>query len=267
MKTPVLILIVLFSCSARAQTHTIGGFVPTYYQSGNIHKKLDYSIFSFVGIHPMEQVRPTKTYPQKITAIHGQLDFIYNISKRWSVKTSFTLQRLNPFRDDYRNEMRTWLQLKYKVPFKRFVMINFLRYDFRFITNKTTSKIEYKPRLRYYLGFVFPFNNGRQYLNIYNQAFFNTYSTPTQAFAENWAYAGYGFSLGEGKRSKLEIGFLMASYIRDTDNNWTNQALLQTIFITRINLVKNNKIEEGMFEIEKPYLRSERNKFRGGLKR
>lgn len=221
-----------FALHSAAQDHHILGVFPTYNQNGKISNKLDYSIYSFLAIYPVEQTTREFTYPSKTNALYVELDAIYHVTDQWSGAISYTYERLNPFRDDYRNEHRIWFQVQYYKKFNRFNLKNRLRYDLRYIENRSTNQTDFSPRLRYLAGIDFPMNSKSLYFAAYNEFFFDVFSERITTFSENWAFAGIGFNLAP--KTKLETGPLVISWIRNTEKDWLHQYFLQLTLITQI---------------------------------
>lgn len=240
MKRFVLItLCALLWTATNAQNHHILGLFPTYNQNGHLSEKLDYSIYSFLAIHPFEQSVTDDTfqdfiYEPKINAAYIELDLIYNINPRWSTAASYTYEGVNLFNEPYRNEHRVWLQVQHynKLPKWRFK--NRVRYDFRFVEDVLTGDFGFKPRVRYLIGVDKALNVKSLYFAAYNEFFFDTFDSNVQLYSENWAFAGIGFNLT--KRSKIETGPLIISWIRNGSNDWLNQYFLQMTLIAQFDV-------------------------------
>ncbi|MEO1548141.1 MAG: DUF2490 domain-containing protein [Bacteroidota bacterium] len=234
LKKRLLFFCILTICALRsaAQDHHVFGVFPTYNQNGRISNKLDYSIYSFLAIYPVEQTTRGFTYPAKANAFYIELDAIYHLNGQWSGAVSYTYERLNPFRDDYRNEHRVWFQAQHYKKFSRFNLKNRLRYDLRYIENRSTNQTDFNPRIRYLAGIDFPMNSRSLYFAAYNELFFDVFSGRITTFSENWAFAGFGFNLST--KTKLETGPLVISWIRNTEKDWLHQYFLQLTLITQI---------------------------------
>lgn len=236
VKKRLLLFYVLSICAMRslAQDHHILGVFPTYNQNGKISGKLDYSIYSFLAIYLIEQTTRGFTYPSKANAFYIELDVIYNLTDQWSGAASYTYERVNPFRDDYRNEHRIWFQAQHYKRSNRFNLKNRLRYDLRYIENRSLNRTDFSPRLRYLAGVDFPLNSKSLYFAAYNEFFFDTFSERITTYSENWAFAGIGFNLSQ--KTKFETGPLVISWIRNTEKDWLHQYFLQLTLITQIDL-------------------------------
>jgi len=219
-----------------SQNHHVYGLFPTLNLKKKLNPKVEIETYSFLSIHPMEQVIEGNLYPSRTSVFYTEFDVTYLLNNKWSFTGSYTYERVNPFEESYRNENRFWVQTTFKQKFERFNLKNRLRYDLRFIKNRATSSTEFNPRIRYLIGFDFPFNKDKNslYLASYNEFFFNTYSNSIAVFGENWFSSSIGFSLS--KQVKMEGGYLNISWIKDEQKNWLIQHYLQVTLI--INLIK-----------------------------
>lgn len=233
-KSAFILLGIMYSFSILCQDHHIGGVFPTYNQNGKISSKFDYSIYTFLAIYPLEQRSEGFIYPAKTNAFYIELDAIYKLTEQWTFAGSYTYERANTFRTDYRNENRIWVQAQHQKKFEKVNLKNRLRYDLRFIQNRATKNTDFNPRLRYLLGFDFPLKNGATYLSFYNEFFFDTFENRISTYTENWAYAGVGFELNPS--TKLEAGALTISWIRNAQKNWLHQYFLQLTLVKTIDL-------------------------------
>ena len=232
-----LIIIILFSGAfvlSKGQHHHIYGIFPTYNQNGNITKGFDYSIYSFLAIYPLEQSIDETVYPAKSNAFYIELDGIYKLNKKWFIAGSYTYERVNPFRSDYRNENRIWPQIQYYENLGFLNLKNRLRYDFRFIENRLNDQTDFRPRLRYLIGIDFSIKDETSYFASYNEFFFDTFEERIALYSENWAFAGIGFKLQE--QLKLETGPLLISWIRNTQKDWLHQYFWQLTLISQLDL-------------------------------
>lgn len=225
-------ILLFYQLGALAQDHHIAGVFPTYNQNGKISNTLDYSVYSFLAIYPVEQTSREFTYPAKANAFYLELDIIYNLTDQWSGAASYTYERLNPFRSDYRNEHRIWIQVQGYHALDPFNLKNRLRYDLRFIENRSENRTDFNPRLRYLVGVDFPLNSNSLYFAAYNEFFFDTFSERITTYSENWAFAGIGFNLSQ--KTKLESGPLVISWIRNAEKDWLHQYFLQVTLITQV---------------------------------
>ena len=79
-----------------------------------------------------------------------------------------------------------------------------LRFDNRFVHNRTTGETPYIHRLRYLIGLDVPIKSKKNnlYFTAYEEAFFNTFKNPSAVYGENWAYAAIDVKLND--KNKIE---------------------------------------------------------------
>lgn len=220
---------------AIAQSHHIVGIFPTYELDLNGKNRWSRSLYSFAALYPWEQTFGSEIYPAQAKIIYIELAAHYALNKAFTVSGSYTYERLNPLRNDFRNEHRLWPQVTWKKAVGRGMLKNRLRYDLRFIEDRSDAgKVNFEPRLRYLLGYKAPFRRSDLwYLSGYNELFFNTFRQASATYAENWFFAGVGRQLNS--RTTLEGGALIISWRRDALNNWLHQYFLQLTLIHQFN--------------------------------
>ena len=232
MKTLISALLTFTFCfGINAQTHHIGGLFPTLDFKYAASEKLEIESFSFLSVFPVEKTIDNIIYPSHSGAFYTELDFTYSLNTKHSITGSYTYERANPFESSYRNENRIWLQLQRYDALSKFSVKNRIRYDARFIQNRTTDKVDFSPRLRYLLGTDFRLNDKTFYFSAYNEFFLDVFKERVSTYTENWAFAGVGFNVSAN--TKLETGPLVISWIRNPNKDWLNQYFLQFTLITK----------------------------------
>lgn len=231
MKKVLALILCLGIGKIVAQNHHIYGLFPTYNVDLKINPKWTASVYSFLALNPQSQTTEGVEYPSQANAFYLELDAIYGFSEEWSIAGSYTYERANPFNENYRNENRAWIQAQHYKKLSKFNLKNRLRYDFRFIQNRSSGNTDYSPRLRYLLGIDFPLNSNSLYFAAYNEFFFDTYNARVATYAENWAFAGVGFNVST--QTKLETGVLNISWIRNTEKDWLKQYYWQVTIIQK----------------------------------
>jgi hypothetical protein len=230
--------------SLNAQNLNFYGLFPVYNQNGLIYKKLDYSLFFFGAINTFEQKIENVSYPSKLFIGYGEAALSYNFTSRFSAAFAYVYERQHPFDSYYRNENRLYQQLTYKHPVSsKATLKHRLRFDERFVQNRSTGETPLTHRLRYLIGIEFPLKkeSDQYYFTAYNEFFFNTF-TPRDAFyGENWAYAGIG--LKTKKVGKFEAGPIYINWVRNAAQDRLNLWYLQLSWITQINLTKNQQAD------------------------
>lgn len=217
------------------QTHHIGGIFPTIDLKYKLSNSFEIESYSFVSYFPSSQTFDSTNYPAHAGALYTEFDFTYNVSEQFSLTGSYTYERANPFESNYRNENRIWLQATLKSKVNKLEIKNRVRYDLRFIQNRTTNQTDYLPRLRYLFGLSHPLqkNDNPILLTFYNEAFFNTFSGSSPFYAENWGNVGLKYPVT--KKMAVELGYLNISWIVDDNNNWLSQHFGQVTFCYSFN--------------------------------
>lgn len=221
--------------AAVAQSHRVVGIFPTYELGLNGKNRWSGSLYSFAALYPWEQTSGSEIYPAQAKIFYVELAAHYALNKAFTISGSYTYERLNPLRDDFRNEHRLWPQVTWKKALGGGTLKNRLRYDLRFIGDRSTSgKVNFEPRLRHLLGYKTPLRHSDLwYFSGYNELFFNTFRKASATYAENWFFAGVGRHLSS--RTTLEGGALVISWQRDALNNWLHQYFLQLTLIHQFN--------------------------------
>ena len=118
-------------------------------------------------------------------------------------------------------------------PLRRSGSGNRVRLDNRFIQNRATGQTPYTHRLRYLIGLDFPISAQRTnlYFTAYEEAFFNTYSSASSVYGENWAYAALGIKLND--HHKIESGPLYITW-NTGGKAWLHQFYLQLTWLSRL---------------------------------
>lgn len=125
-----MVLILALSKVSIAQNHNIYGVFPTYTADLKLNEQWTGSIYSFLSINPSEQKTEGTIYPSKTNAFYFETAISYHLNTDWSLTSSYTYERANPFRDDFRNENRFWLQGQHYKNIGKINLKNRLRYDF-----------------------------------------------------------------------------------------------------------------------------------------
>jgi hypothetical protein len=214
------------------------GLFPVYNQTGRIYKKWDYSLFMFAALNTFNQKMDGVNYPPKAFLLYDENAIIYNATKQLSFAVSYTYQGTDLFQGDYVNEHRVWEQAAYKHSIKNVELVHRLRFDERFIQDRTDNTYPLSHRLRYRLALTVPLKKGsdKYYFTAYNEFFFTT-STPRNAFyGENWAHAGIGIKAS--KTSSFEAGPIYITWVRDSAQDRMNLWYLQLSWITTLNITK-----------------------------
>jgi hypothetical protein len=244
MRALLSILLLCVSLQLAAQNLTYYGILPAISQTGRISKKVDYNFFISSTIDAIPETINGVYYPTKDLQLYIQSSGIYKFSPNFNVAGSYTYQRNNPLTADYGNEHRFWEQFIFAHSFYKVKVTNRVRYEQRFIENRTTGEYPMSTRLRYQLGTNFPLQGktldvGEFYFNAYNEFYFSLSGAKNATYSENWTYAGVGYHTGKG--GKIEMGYLMQKAVRNPAKDIRTLNLIQISWITNFNFFQKKK--------------------------
>ncbi|GKS69581.1 hypothetical protein W03_15850 [Nitrosomonas sp. PY1] len=129
-----------------------------------------------------------------------QVSPIYKYSPNFNfVFLGYTYQGSGFFLKDSAYENRLFQQVVYRKNSDFGVFTHRVRLETRFIQNEEPNESLVSTRLRYQLGFLMPLKgdrieNGKFYLNAYNEFFFNLTGAGNSVFNDNWSYIGIGYN-------------------------------------------------------------------------
>lgn len=225
----------VFTATSQSLNHI--GLCPTIDHSGTLSSHWSYGLYYF-GMYNFinDEVGGIKD-PAELFAFYSEQSISYNVTKELSLTGSYVYERQHPLRDNYRNENRFYFQSTYKYALGRTGIKHRLRYDGRFIRDRTTGNAPFSSRLRYLTGINAPLSKtGKCYFSAYNEFFFNTAKGATTIYGENWAYAAIGFKTGQN--SSIEAGPLYIYWVTDTKNTLKNFYYLQLTWSTHTDFTK-----------------------------
>lgn len=235
--TFITIALLFISIRLYSQNINVFGVFPTIDHSGTFNDKVDYSLYYFAALPLVNLNSPDFSKDAFFHLLYLEQALNYNVSRRLSITGSYVYQRENGVADNSVEENRLYLQTKYKHSVKKVNLIYRLRYDFRQITEQSTTEMVYRQRVRLLAGFDTPVNE-KLYFTAYEEAFFNTYPSSKTSYAENWAYVALGKKLNQ--KNKVEIGLLYVTW-NLRKSSWFNQYYFQCTWINHLNFTKTNK--------------------------
>ena len=223
--------------NTKAQSTYVGGLFPTIDHSGTITKHLDYSFYYFGAFPLVKFNKPDISKEANFLLFYSEQALTFNVNKHLSFTGSYVYQRENVTKDNYSNENRVHIQATYKHLAKTINLKHRLRFDNRFVHNRTTGETPYTHRLRYLIGLDFPIKSKRNnlYFTAYEEAFFNTFKNAGAIYGENWAYAAIGVKLND--KNKIETGPLYITW-NTGGNNWFHQYYLQLTWVSHLDFTK-----------------------------
>jgi hypothetical protein len=225
-------LLVFFMLSLNAQNLNIAGAFPTIDHSAKLSKKFSYNVYVFSAnsLYNWDNNEHSKSL-----YVYGEAGLSYSPIKSLTFTNSYVYERQNPFELYFRNEHRIFQQVTHHSQFGNFKLKNRVRFDERFIQNRTTQKFEFSHRLRYLVGTEFPISD-RNYILAYSEQFFNTVKHKQRRYNENWSALQLGFKLNNN--NYIEAGYLFVSWRYNENGNWFNQHYLQTTWVNKLDFRK-----------------------------
>ncbi len=233
MRTIVLLAVLLLSVQAKSQDINYAGLFPTIDHSGKFTEKWSYNGYFFAAAKPYLHQRLGAEDRARFLYLYAETGLSYALRPNLSITASYVYERQNPFEDNYRNEHRLFQQLTLKLPLSSWEIKQRMRFDERFIHDRSTGETPFTHRLRYLLGFSRPLTK-QTYLFGYSEWFFNT--SRRFKFDENWSALQIGRQWNN--QNALELGFLYVGWIYNPSGNWFNQFYLQTTWVSKINAHK-----------------------------
>ncbi len=236
MKIFSLVFAVLFVSEVQCQNINHYGLFPTIDHSGALSNGWSYSLYYFDAFNlTSDKVDNTADNPGYFL-FYAEQAISYKASKKLSLTASYVFQKQEPLdKQNSVSENRFYLQATYKSPIGKGELKNRLRYDGRFIEDKTTNTWPYTSRIRYQLGISYPLGDNF-YFSAYNEMFFNTFKNPVAVYAENWAYAGIG--IRTKSTGSWEIGPLYIFWVSNKSRDLLNFYYLQLTWITHLDFRK-----------------------------
>jgi hypothetical protein len=175
--------------------------------------------------------------PANFFVFYSEQALTYKLNYHLSFTGSYVYERQHPVESNYRNENRFYLQSTYKYYLGKTSLKHRLRFDGRFIENRTTGQTPFTSRVRYLIGLSTPLQKTKDnlYFTAYNEFFFNTYKASNTIYSENWAFAGIGIKTA--KEGNFELGPLYIFWLNNSAwKDLTNFYYLQFAWSTHIDL-------------------------------
>lgn len=234
--TTSLLLLTCFPVLAQRSSHL--GLLPTIDHSGSISRTVDYSFYYFSGLNLANRYADNEKQRANLFVIYGEQALSYKPNEHLSFTASYVFERQHPLEDSYRNEQRFYLQTAYSYTLNRTKLKHRMRFDGRFIENRSSGNSPFTSRIRYLFGVTTPWqkNWDKIYINLYNEFFFNTYKGAASIYGENWAYAGVG--LHTKQMGSFEAGPLYIFWVNNNEGDLSNFYYLQFTWISHISFLR-----------------------------
>ena len=222
------------SFAASSQNINYFGWFPTIDHSAKISNRFSYNVYLFDAIKPYSSTINQEKDRARSFYVYGETGFSYNLTQKLSITAAYVHERQNPFLDNFRIENRLFQQLTLKLPWGKASVKQRLRFDERFVQNRSTGETPFTHRLRYLIGITRPIFNEKLYVMAYSEAFLNT--SKSFKFDENWSALQIGFRLDN--KNSIEAGLLYVGWINNVANDWLNQYYLQTTWVSQLDFTK-----------------------------
>lgn len=235
-------LIIIITANVGAQSINHAGLFPTIIHSGTLSDKWGYSLYYFGAANLYNDVVNNQQDKANLFILYSEQAISYNLGKGWSLAGSYVYERQRPLANTYRNENRLYVQATYQHMAGRSGLKQRLRFDGRFIQNRTTGETPFTHRLRYLTGITTPLGKKEKYyFTAYNEFFFDTHKGANPTYSEDWAYAAIGYKTA--KAGTIEAGPLYIFWVIDNMNTRKNMYYMQLSWITHIDYRKEkNKL-------------------------
>ena len=238
--TLLLMLGYMTSCQAlQAQSSSHYGFFPTIDHSGTLSDRWSYGFYYFGGVTPINPLSEGMKENPAFSVFYAEQALNYSVTPHLSLTAAYVYERQYPTQNNYRNENRLYFQATYKHDVKAVNFKHRLRYDARFVQNRSTGQTPFTPRVRYLLGITTPLSKtGKCYFTAYNELFFNTFKGADAVYGENWAYAGVGIKTAHA--GTFEAGPLYIFWVNNKQRDLSNFGYLQLTWITNLDFRKKS---------------------------
>ena len=123
----------------KAQSTYVAGLFPTIDHSGTVTKRFDYSLYYFGAFPLVNFDNPDISKDATLLLFYSEQALTYNVNKHVSFTGSYVYQRENVTKDNYLNENRVYFQATYIHSAKTVNLKHRLRFDNRFVQNRTTG--------------------------------------------------------------------------------------------------------------------------------
>jgi len=235
------LLACVVTLQASAQDLSFKGCLLAWNQTGKIKNNISYNLFVSTTENTFSKTISNTYYPAQDLQLYIQPSLMYVLNSGWNMAAGYTYQRDNPFKENFNNEHRLWQQCMFLHGLNKARVSHRVRFEERFIEQRSNHKYPLSTRLRYQLGCQIPLQGEKTdpkelYLNTYNESYFSLSESRNATYSENWSYLGIGYHMG--RMGKLETGYLLQIAVRNKLHNIRVLNLLQVAWITHFDFFK-----------------------------
>ena len=219
-----LCALLCFATTVRGQT--VWGVFPTIDASIALNEKNNVGLYHFAAI-PLQSIQGD--VDAGVLLYYAEQSFNHSLTDKTTLSGAYVYQAENPGTDAVVHEQRGHAQLKQSFNLGSNEVQLRLRSDNRFIRTSFSDKFQFQHRGRLLAGWSRTFNKWKIYA--YEEAFFNTPSSASPYFAENWAALQFNRSISN--RSSIEFGPLYITW-KTGPSAWFHQLYGQFTYVAKL---------------------------------
>ncbi len=177
-----------------------------------------YDIFSFAN-----QKFAGKKYHAGDNQTYFQTALTYRYLSNLHFALGYIYSRNDPFSgENFENEHRIFQQVVYSKAYRTFKLNQRVRFEERFIDNRSHDRFDLRTRLRYQASVKTTLRPATAsgveiYSHSYNELYFSTSGSRNAFFSGDWLYSGIG--LGTQNWGSFELGPLVQYSVVNTDKD------------------------------------------------
>jgi hypothetical protein len=230
MKTSIFLLqttlFCLLCCATTMRGQTVWGVFPTIDASIGLNEKNNIGLYHFAAV-PLQSIQGD--VGAGVLLYYAEQSFNHAFTDNTTLTGAYVYQAENPGTKGVVHEQRGHVQLKQSFNLGSNEVQLRLRSDNRFIRTSFSDKFQFQHRGRLLAGWSRTFNKWKIYA--YEEAFFNTPSSASPYFAENWAALQFNRSISN--RSSIEFGPLYITW-KTGPSAWFHQLYVQFTYVVKL---------------------------------
>ncbi|MFN5296423.1 MAG: DUF2490 domain-containing protein [Flavobacteriales bacterium] len=230
MKTSIFLLqttlFCLLCCATTMRGQTVWGVFPTIDASIGLNEKNNIGLYHFAAV-PLQSIQGD--VGAGVLLYYAEQSFNHAFTDNTTLTGAYVYQAENPGTKGEVHEQRGHVQLKQSFNLGSNEVQLRLRSDNRFIRTSFSDKFQFQHRGRLLAGWSRTFNKWKIYA--YEEAFFNTPSSASPYFAENWAALQFNRSISN--RSSIEFGPLYITW-KTGPSAWFHQLYGQFTYVVKL---------------------------------
>ena len=216
----------LLCCATTMQGQTVWGVFPTIDASIGLSEKNNIGLYHFAAV-PLQSIQGD--VGAGVLLYYAEQSFNHAFTDNTTLTGAYVYQAENPGTKGVVHEQRGHVQLKQSFNLGSNEVQLRLRSDNRFIRTSFSDKFQFQHRGRLLAGWSRTFNKWKIYA--YEEVFFNTPSSASPYFAENWAALQFNRSISN--RSSIEFGPLYITW-KTGPSAWFHQLYGQFTYVVKL---------------------------------